>query len=36
MVKIKLDDKTLDLIKSKYDDGTIKYFDNGYYFKVVR
>ena len=23
-------------IKSKYDDGTIKYFDNGYYFKVVR
>jgi len=23
-------------IKSKYPDGTIKYFDNGYYFKVVR
>jgi len=23
-------------IRSKYADGTIKYFDNGYYFKVVR
>ena len=23
-------------IRSKYSDGTIKYFDNGYYFKVVR
>ncbi len=23
-------------IRSKYTDGTIKYFDNGYYFKVVR
>ncbi len=23
-------------LRSKYDDGTIKYFDNGYYFKVVR
>ena len=23
-------------IRSKYADGTVKYFDNGYYFKVVR
>ena len=23
-------------IRSKYTDGTVKYFDNGYYFKVVR
>jgi len=23
-------------IRSKYEDGTVKFFDNGYYFKVVR